>query len=82
MTKRREFIKGAAVGLVTTIGGVGFVSICKPAPKVEDQNLLKKNWQEDPEWNKLKYGDWENREYLQKLGQWMIFIERLCTEIQ
>lgn len=60
MTKRREFIKGAAVGLAaTTIGGVGFVSkSCKPAPKVEDQNLLKKNWQEDPEWNKLKYGDW------------------------
>jgi len=60
MTKRREFIKDAAAGLAaTTIGGVGFVAkSCKPAPKVEDQNLLKKNWQEDPEWKKLKYGDW------------------------
>lgn len=60
MIKRREFIKGTAVGLTaTTIGGVGFVAkSCKPAPKVEDQSLLKKNWQEDPEWKKLKYGDW------------------------
>lgn len=60
MTKRREFIKNAAVGLATTaISGMGFVAkSCKPVPRAEDQSLLKKNWQEDPEWKKLKYGDW------------------------
>lgn len=58
MTKRREFIKSAALGIaVATTGSVGFVSkSCNPAPKVESQ--LKKNWQEDPEWRKMKYGDW------------------------
>lgn len=60
MTKRREFIKSAAMGLAatTTIGSIGFVAkSCKPAPKVEDPIPLKK-WQEDPEWRRLKYGDW------------------------
>ena len=61
MTKRREFIKNSVLGLAatTTAGSFGIaVKCCKPAPRFETQRQLKKNWQEDPEWKKMKYGDW------------------------
>lgn len=61
MTKRREFIKKSVLGLAATtaVGSFGIaVKRCKPAPRFETQRQLKKNWQEDPEWRKMKYGDW------------------------
>jgi len=61
MTKRREFIKNSVLGLAatTTAGSFGIaVKCCKSAPRFETQRQLKKNWQEDPEWKKMKYGDW------------------------
>ena len=61
MTKRREFIKKSVLGLAATtaVGSFGIaVKRCKPAPRFETQRQSKKNWQEDPEWRKMKYGDW------------------------
>lgn len=59
MTRRRDFIKKATLGIAagTTLGSVGFVAeSCTPVPNSESQ--AKKNWQEDLEWRKAKYGDW------------------------
>jgi hypothetical protein len=59
MTKRREFLRNAAIGLAagTSLGSVGYmVQSCKP--NSDCKNQIKKNWQEDPEWIRVKYGDW------------------------
>lgn len=59
MANRREFIKKSAMGLAAgaTIGGIGFTSSsCDSAPS--STNLPAKNWQEDTEWRRVKYGDW------------------------
>ena len=60
MTKRRDFIKKSVIGTTRiAIGSMGF--ICKsPAststPIVDAQT--QKDWHTDPEWSKIKYGDW------------------------
>lgn len=60
MIKRREFIKrsfkGLSVGIAT--GSIGFgANSCVPVQN-EAENQPQKDWQNDPEWIKVKYGDW------------------------
>lgn len=60
MTKRRDFIKKSIIGTTgVAIGSVGFG--CKsstPAPPPVVEAPPSKDWHTDPEWNKIKYGDW------------------------
>jgi uncharacterized protein len=59
MTKRRNFIKKSIIGTTgIAIGGIGSsYSIASiPIPTVDDQ--IQKDWHTDPEWRKIKYGDW------------------------
>ena len=59
MTKRRDFIKnslGATAGITVAATGLGTMSSCEP--EVEEQILVAKDWHLDPEWRKIKYGDW------------------------
>jgi uncharacterized protein len=53
MTKRRDFIRKSVLGTTgIAIGSLGLSS----ASAVE--TLPQKDWHTDPEWNKIKYGDW------------------------
>jgi uncharacterized protein len=56
MTKRRDFLKKSLIGTAgMTIGGAGFsAGISAPSDNVHPQA----DWQNDPEWRKIKYGDW------------------------
>lgn len=60
MTKRRDFIRRSVLG--TSGMAIGsMVLSCKssasdPAPAAETQP--QKDWHTDPEWSKIKYGDW------------------------
>ena len=59
MTKRREFIKKSATGLIAGIaaGGLGFgTNSCSTEPSVGGQT--QKDWQTDSKWRRIKYGDW------------------------
>src|SRR5450759_1521823 len=60
MTKRRDFIRKSIIGSTgIDIGSMGFScksSISTPAPTVDVQP--QKDWHTDPEWSKIKYGDW------------------------
>ncbi|MCE5346524.1 MAG: amidohydrolase [Bacteroidales bacterium] len=60
MTKRRDFIKKSVLGTGSiAIGSMGLsckYSISNPAPTVDTHP--KKDWHTDPEWSKIKYGDW------------------------
>ena len=58
MGKRRDFIKKGALGLTVglTAGSIG--SCQSPNPAAETSKKIQKNWQTDPEWIKIKYGDW------------------------
>jgi uncharacterized protein len=56
MTKRRDFLKNSLIGTAgITIGGAGLsTGISAPIDNVQ----RKTDWQNDPEWRKIKYGDW------------------------
>ncbi|MFC2081245.1 amidohydrolase family protein [Bacteroidota bacterium] len=58
MTKRRDFIKKSVLGLTTgiTFGGISFRAKSSSIPKAGAGQ--QKDWHTDPEWNKIKYGDW------------------------
>jgi len=59
MTKRRDFIKKSSIGLaaVITIGIKDFTAKSSPSiPTVTTGS--QKDWHTDPEWRKIKYGDW------------------------
>ena len=60
MTKRRDFIRKSIIGTTgIAIGSVGFG--CKsstPAPPPVVEAPPSKDWHTDPEWSKVKYGDW------------------------
>jgi len=58
MTERRDFIKKGLVGTtVIAIGSMGF-SCKSPAKTPTVDAKLQKDWHTDPEWSKIKYGDW------------------------
>jgi len=58
MTERRDFIRKSIIGTAgIAVGSMGFS--CKfptSTPTVDAKSL--KDWHTDPEWNKIKYGDW------------------------
>ncbi|HZL11347.1 MAG TPA: amidohydrolase family protein [Prolixibacteraceae bacterium] len=58
MTERRDFIRKSIIGTAgIAVGSMGFS--CKfstSTPTVDVKSL--KDWHTDPEWNKIKYGDW------------------------
>lgn len=60
MTKRRDFIKKSVIGSAgVAIGAAGLSnssSASPPSPAAALQST--KDWHADPEWNKIKYGDW------------------------
>ena len=60
MTKRRDFIKKSIIGTTgIAIGSAGFG--CKsstPAPPPVVEAPPSKDWHTDPEWSKVKYGEW------------------------
>ncbi len=59
MTKRRDFIKKSTLGITSgvAIGGMDF-SINASASTPSKDLLSQKDWHTDPEWSKIKYGDW------------------------
>ena len=59
MSERRDFIKRSALGLTGGLaaGSLGFGNISCKSPQTDSDDLVK-NWQNDPEWIKMKYGDW------------------------
>jgi len=60
MTKRRDFIRKSLIGTTgIAIGSMGFScksSTSAPVPTVNAQP--QKDWHTDPEWSKIKYGEW------------------------
>ncbi len=60
MSKRRDFIKKSVIGTTgLAIGSIGLSaksSSSSPAPASGVQPT--KDWHTDPEWNRIKYGDW------------------------
>jgi len=60
MTKRRDFIKKSVLGT----SGIAISSMafkCKSpasAPTLAGNIQPSKDWHTDPEWSKIKYGDW------------------------
>jgi len=60
MTKRRDFIRKSVIGTTgIAIGSMGFS--CKPStsvPALAVDSQPPKDWHTDPEWSKIKYGDW------------------------
>jgi len=58
MAKRRDFIKKSAWGLTggIALGSVGFSPISYASRRATERNL-QKNWQTDPHWREIKYGD-------------------------
>jgi len=60
MTKRREFIKKSVIGTTgIAVCSMGFsckspTSVPSPTADVQPQ----KDWHTDPEWRKIKYGEW------------------------
>lgn len=56
MKKRRDFIKKGIGGIAgVTIGNISSIS---GAPALKDDIQPEKKWENDPEWRKIKYGDW------------------------
>lgn len=59
MEKRRDFIKKSVIGLTSGIAIVGMgISTKSSASIFSGDALPPKDWHGDPEWNKVKYGDW------------------------
>ncbi len=60
MLKRRDFFRTSLIGTAGIAMGGMTVSCKSPAstPAALLQNQSPKNWHLDPEWNKIKYGDW------------------------
>jgi hypothetical protein len=56
MTKRRDFIKKSVLG--TTGLAVGSIGISASSPVSAIGEQPPKDWHTDPEWSKIKYGDW------------------------
>jgi uncharacterized protein len=60
MTKRREFIKKSVIGTTgIALGSMGLS--CKSRTSVPGSDvdaLTQKDWHTDPEWSRIKYGDW------------------------
>lgn len=59
MAKRRDFIKKSVIGLTAgiTAGDLCFgTNPCSSGPSGGGQT--QKDWQTDPEWRRIKYGDW------------------------
>ncbi len=59
MEKRRDFIRKSVMGLTAGLaaGGLGIGKKSYASPHTENIKLLK-NWQNDPQWIEMKYGDW------------------------
>lgn len=58
MTKRRDFIKISVIGTTgIAIGSMG-LSCKSPVAVPTVDALSQKDWHTDPEWRKLKYGEW------------------------
>ena len=60
MTKRRDFIKKSVIGTAgVAIGAAGLSNSSKAStPSPEEAVQSTKDWHADPQWNKIKYGDW------------------------
>ena len=59
MTKRRDFIKRSVLGLTAGIATGGMSLNAKSStPLTVDNKRVQKDWQHDPEWMKIKFGDW------------------------
>lgn len=59
MTKRRDFIKRSVIGTTgIAISGLGFSSTPTPTATPTINTLPQKDWHTDPEWSRIKYGDW------------------------
>lgn len=59
MTKRRDFIKntlGITAGI--TAAGTGLSTLSSCSSEAEQQVPQVKDWHSDPEWRKVKYGEW------------------------
>ena len=71
MTKRRDFIKKSVIGTTgVAIGSMGLScksSSSSPSPSAGSQPT--KDWHTDPEWSKIKYGDWGGPGVAAKPGQ-------------
>jgi uncharacterized protein len=59
MGKRRDFIRKSVMGLTggLALGGFSIGKKSYASPQIENTKLLK-NWNNDPRWIKMKYGDW------------------------
>jgi uncharacterized protein len=58
MTKRRDFIRTSVIGTTgLAIGSIGYSCKSSTTPPVSDI-LSQKDWHSDPEWCKIKYGEW------------------------
>jgi uncharacterized protein len=62
MTKRRDFIRKSVIGTTgLAIGSIGLSSKSHGStrtPSLTAGAQLQKDWHTDPEWRKIKYGDW------------------------
>ena len=59
MVKRRDFIKKGVLGLTTAIATGGTNLNANVSTKVSmDNDPVQKDWQHDPEWTRVKFGDW------------------------
>jgi predicted TIM-barrel fold metal-dependent hydrolase len=61
MTRRRDFIRNSIVGSGLAVAGMGFKlksfdSVLTSNPIEAGQS--QKDWHRDPEWRKIKYGEW------------------------
>ena len=58
MTKRRDFIKKSILGATGATVGAMVINnkTAAAAPLVKPE--VEKDWHTDPEWRKVKYGDW------------------------
>jgi len=58
MEKRRDFIRKGVIGTAgIAMGGMG-LSKKSLASNLSEDAPLQKDWHTDPEWHKIKYGDW------------------------
>lgn len=59
MTKRRDFIRKSVIGTTGIAIGSSMGLGCKPPVSKQTANAApQKNWHNDPEWRKIRYGDW------------------------
>jgi len=57
---RRKFIRNA-LGTTTgiTLAGTGFCTISACTSMDKQPQIIEKDWHEDPEWRRIKYGEWK-----------------------